>query len=559
MTTRRGALSILLFLLFLIFLIPSAQFAWRNRDMPEFAYLHDDGVLFTSAKSLADGNGFRIQNLPENPAQTKYPPLYPALLSLIWRIDPQFPDNLQLATALGWILTSLGLGLAWKLYQSDGEPDPSVWFMVALLAVSPYWILFGTMMFSEMFFTCLVLASLILARQKDNLAAVATAGLLAACAYLTRSAGIALLISVPALLLWQKRLKAALVYAAPVIMAAAGWAVWQRGHLLHSIDSTLMYYTDYVGFQKLNVGADNALVVLWKNLDQILYSMGALVLPKVVDMMPVKNLTQVLGIGMISGVVRMFRKGIARDYALFSLLSTGILLVWHYPANERMVLPMFPLLLAGLVTEAKHFFSMVRRVLFVKASETDPSGKSGKKKDDAGNRIVGGILAAGIAAIFLVALGVQLFMTFSFMDSSTAQQRASLKERRAAYQWMAANLPREAAVLSYDDALLYLYSGHHGNYMPLLTRWWYADDHENMQAAYRNIDEYCRRRGLSYFYFTSEDLSRETGEEDRKAVAKAVAENPALEPVFTAGIGTVYRIRPATAASQNNSIPPIGH
>ena len=42
---------------FLLVLIPSAQFAWRNRDMPEFAYLHDDGVMLVSAQSLAAGNG----------------------------------------------------------------------------------------------------------------------------------------------------------------------------------------------------------------------------------------------------------------------------------------------------------------------------------------------------------------------------------------------------------------------------------------------------------------------------------------------------------------------
>src|SRR5277367_129217 len=70
---------------FVVLLMPSARFAWRNRDMPDFARLHDDGLLFSSAKSLADGAGYRIPSLPENPNQTKYPPLYPALLGLIWR------------------------------------------------------------------------------------------------------------------------------------------------------------------------------------------------------------------------------------------------------------------------------------------------------------------------------------------------------------------------------------------------------------------------------------------------------------------------------------------
>jgi hypothetical protein len=77
----------------------------------------------------------------------------------------------------------------------------------------------------------------------------------------------------------------------------------------------------------------------------------------------------------------------------------------------------------------------------------------------------------------------------------------------------------------------------------MMPRWWYAEDHASMVNAYRNLAEYCRARGLSYVYFTTEDLSRETGEEDRQAVEQIVRTDPALTPVFTAGIGTVYRVR----------------
>jgi len=77
-------------LIMLALLIPSAQFAWRCRHMPEFGYLHDDGLFFVSAKSAAAGS-YRIESLPEMPAQTKFPPLYPLYLSLIWHLNPHFP------------------------------------------------------------------------------------------------------------------------------------------------------------------------------------------------------------------------------------------------------------------------------------------------------------------------------------------------------------------------------------------------------------------------------------------------------------------------------------
>ena len=40
-------------IVFLVLLLPSAIFVWRNPDMPGFGKLHDDGLFFVSAKSLA--------------------------------------------------------------------------------------------------------------------------------------------------------------------------------------------------------------------------------------------------------------------------------------------------------------------------------------------------------------------------------------------------------------------------------------------------------------------------------------------------------------------------
>src|ERR1051325_7583612 len=103
-------------LIFLVLLVPSAAFAWRNRDMPQFAYLHDDGVLFVSGKSLGDGFGYRIPSLVGEPWQAKFPVLYPLYLSAIWRLNPQFPANLVLATWMSWLtlVAMLALSIVWS-------------------------------------------------------------------------------------------------------------------------------------------------------------------------------------------------------------------------------------------------------------------------------------------------------------------------------------------------------------------------------------------------------------------------------------------------------------
>jgi len=89
---------------FVLALAPSAYLAWTYRAMPHLGYYHDDSLYFVSGKSLAAGDGYRISSLPGEPYQTKYPPLYSALLAIVWTIDPSFPSNLPIATLLAWLL-----------------------------------------------------------------------------------------------------------------------------------------------------------------------------------------------------------------------------------------------------------------------------------------------------------------------------------------------------------------------------------------------------------------------------------------------------------------------
>jgi hypothetical protein len=79
--------------------------------------------------------------------------------------------------------------------------------------------------------------------------------------------------------------------------------------------------------------------------------------------------------------------------------------------------------------------------------------------------------------------------------------------------------------------------------MPLDSRLWYAEDHAAIRAAYANVADYCRAHGLSYVYWTSGDLERETDDDDRLAVQRLIAENSGLQKVFAYGVGAVYRVK----------------
>ena len=510
--------------LFILLLAPAAKFAWQCRQMPEFGYLHDDGIFFVSAKSAAEGS-YRIESLPEEPAQTKYPPLYPLYLSIIWRIDPHFPQNLELATWFSFALLPPFLWMAWIHYRRDLD-EPRAWLLTALLAVNPYIVLFGCRMFSEIFFTGWLLA-VFLAIARPGLRMALLAGVLAGCAYLSRTAGIALLISVPAVLLWKKEVRRAAAFAGAMLPFVAGWMLWTRAHGLHSADTTLTYYTDYLRFEFLNVGKDNFFKVLWVNFDQTLWAMGALVLRDFRPLMAANILTRLCAAAMISGVVRLVRRGLCLQYAAFAIPSVGMLLVWHYPPTERFVLPLFPLLLAGLWTELEHLAAMIRGALHHK---------------DAGQRVVAGAMALAGAAFCVFALYLQTSGSLINLRLSAEGHLSKLGEERAAYAWIDKNLPRSATLLSYDDPLLYLYTGRRGNYLPILPRWWYAEDAGSMVGAYKDLNAYCHRRGLQYVYFGDNDLGREFGDVLRDRVLSEVKSEAGLTPLHKMPEGVIYKV-----------------
>src|SRR5271170_1021353 len=176
---------------FLAALAPSAYLAWSLRSMPHLGFYHDDSIYWVSARSLAMGDGYRIESLPGQPYQTKYPPLYPALLAAIWKLDPQFPQNLPLATLFAWLLLPLFLAALWFLLSEYGFSLRERYVMLLMAALSPVTVVFSFSLMPELLFTALLLTSLILAERATNSDAprwlALLAGICAALAYLAKS------------------------------------------------------------------------------------------------------------------------------------------------------------------------------------------------------------------------------------------------------------------------------------------------------------------------------------------------------------------------------------
>src|ERR1700722_15607477 len=123
-------------LIVLVALIPYTWVAYKNADLPQFGKYQDDGLLFIGAKSLHDSGSYRITSFPGKPFQTKYSPLYAALLSLVWSVDAKFPENLGMVSALQWLLFVGFLASAFGLFRSTGFARWKSALMVGFLATS---------------------------------------------------------------------------------------------------------------------------------------------------------------------------------------------------------------------------------------------------------------------------------------------------------------------------------------------------------------------------------------------------------------------------------------
>jgi hypothetical protein len=546
------------FVVVLLLLIPSAVYLWHFSDVPHFGFFQDDGLYYVSAKSLADGGGYRIESLPGEPAQTRYPPLYPLLLSVAWRIDPQFPRNLPIAAWISWLALPAILFLSAAYFPKLGVSGWRAWLLLCLLAINPYVIFYSSQLMTELPFLALILLTMLLVERaqaggrgvkrsrnsapgesvvrdflrsvvdaKAGTALAVTAGAVAGLAYLTRSAGIAMLPAAIVYFALRGKWRRGLWFTAAMAPFIAGWMLWAGLHQAHSADSALMHYTDYLGYEIYTLKHVSVPVLLWKNIDSLLWGLGMLIQPKFVNSQVLKILASAMGVAMISGVVRMVRRGHGVLYALFAAGSVLMFVVFYYPPDERYALPLLPLALAGLLAEMQHLAGLLR---------------AGLRHRDRSQRIVAGALAPAAAVVLVGSVALEILIAFVGLPDASRAQRLANANRMAAYHWIAANLPANADLLTgRDDPILFLYTGRHAiDHVPP-TMFWYQDEHSRMVDWVGNPIPFARAHGLKYFEFAGVD-ARGLSDENRVAAERAIVENPDFTALYSNGPVTVYAL-----------------
>ncbi len=280
--------------------------AW---SLPAIGLDHDDAGYLIAAKAIAAGHGY-----------TNYPPLFPAVLALFTLISEQtqWLKLLPLICAAGWFLLTRGLLL------KMGASKNSALLLVGLTAASPTVVFLSTNLLPETLFALLATAALLALLEERAL----LAGILAAFATLTRTAGVALIVACIITLVARRRFRSAALFATVAMVIIGPWFGWSLAHIAHD---SLWVSSDIF----TSLAASEKLIVLSHNLLSLLAGPFSL-------LSGLRNVLCIVGTILI--LLRCFfvRRQLVPD--LFVVLYCLALLCWISPP-ERFLAPVLPLVL----------------------------------------------------------------------------------------------------------------------------------------------------------------------------------------------------------------------
>ncbi len=408
-------------------------------DQYSVGVFHDDAMYLVLAKSMATGQGYRYINLPDAPFASHFPPLYPAVLSLIWRLAPNFPANVVAFKAMNVLLLA---AIAWLTVSLVRERLGSAWLARAIgitTAVSVPLLVLVTMVLSEPLFIVLVLATLIFSERLVTSASatphIIAIGLLIGVASLVRAHGIVLLPALAIPLLLQRRWRDVTLALATALVIIAPWQLWGRLHAADLAAPLQGNYGSYAAWWLRGYDAMGLRLIPATLMRTIPETASMLVSLFSVARSPVvHDITGVaLCIALLVGGVALWRS--APVTALFMAGYFAIVLVWPF-APSRFVWGLWPLVLMMLAAAGWAARAEARWPAAVRATVLACSAW----------------LAVGYASYEFRAIRGQWWSSIS---------RAASPRVDSVVAWTRANTARDAVVAADDEGAVFLYTGRH--------------------------------------------------------------------------------------------------
>ena len=405
--------------------------------LPSVGLFHDDGVYLVTAKALATGRGYRIISLPTPIVQTKYPILFPALLAVVWKLFPAFPENLVPLKLVPFLAVLAWFALVRRYYRNEGLAELPAVALTMVLATVP-WVLFvSSTLLSETLFFALTLGGLLLIRRLETAATYGRflplcAGALAGAATLTRMVGVAL-IAAGTVSLFRKSKTAAALFLAASLSVCLPWVAWTFQNT--AAKGSEAYYTaqNYSAWNVIfNYTPEQKLNIILTNLAATIGSFGSLFEYRLAVV------AIVIAAALAAGFVLDVRRTGFTVIHMFCLAYTGLTMLWAWMPLRFLVL-LTPMLL-----------------LFAYRCIAVGQRKTGLRWLPACALLLIVPMLAADAHQFTQSLQT------GAMPSPGSPNDPPLKwfEYAQIASWLRINAPPQAVIMSTVDPMFYLYAGH---------------------------------------------------------------------------------------------------
>ncbi len=476
----------------------------------------DDAIYFSSAKSLAEGDGFLVPNTPGAPAQTKYPFLYPWLLSLVWQWGPEFPANVGIAAALNCLLSCTFLALFFVYLRRMGLGDWPALLCIGLTATQTQFVNLSVSLMSEPLFLALAIGALLLietALERGSNARATGAGALMGLAFLARTSGVAFWAGALAWTLWRRDYRKALLFV-------AGSAPFLVGHFVWTATSTAppppadaplgwvelwAYTTSYADFWRISVPSFDAFTAMM-GVNVLVLVMAPAGLALLEGIHTVTSFFATLAVitlsaGIVSGIVRQAKTTGLRSVHASLVVMTGLGLVWNEPIQWRLLLFFVPLFCAGAWTEGADLLGKIRKTL--------RSGEPFSQK------AVAGAMGLAVLAVggWTLAERVQGRVDFQI---NAAAQAATYVDHEEVYDWVRQNTRPSEVILSYTDARLYLETGRQAAWPLWISLGNSYPGQESMESRFERFFDIAEYLDVRYLVLERGDISKEGAPGEKK-------------------------------------------
>jgi hypothetical protein len=442
----------------------------------------DDAWYVLLAKALATGQGYSLINSPTPGITPLYPPGFPAVLSIVFHLSPAFPDNVWLLKSVS-IAAMIGAGLvSFRYFETCRALPTYVAFALAFAtAIHPALAFMATStVMSECVFTFTQLATIlviegVVRRAGSGGAASSTwrcaaGGALASLAFLTRSAGLGLVLGGAIYLLERKLLKQALVFAGVVAVLAGPWTLYSVAHVPtpeqqneQAGNIVLPYSTQF--WNRVADHPDQGVIGvgdlpgrIWGNLNEIgRVDIGAFVFysryrpldPREARHVPdgATRISLLLALVMLAGYIAAVRERVTLA-EIVTPLALAISLSWGWE-QIRLLLPLLPLFLFYLVVGVGAIARSCQR-LFARAGSRSARGA---------------LIPVLVVSWAVVVCGLYddyeyLRRRYDPVPEHRLRWIRAFDENESFMAYIEAHIPKNAPLAAQNPALLYLYTGH---------------------------------------------------------------------------------------------------